>query len=58
MGAQSAFIAERFIPSEHYKAQQMAMVQPLIATGLRPEEVAGRFLVPVDQLSDQKPKSS
>ena len=52
MGAQSDFIAEQFVPSEHYKAQQMAMVQKLIATGVKPEQVASMFFVPSDLLSD------
>ncbi len=51
MGAQSDFIAEQFVPSEHYKAQQMAMVQKLIATGVNPEQVASMFFVPFDLLS-------
>ena len=60
MGAESDFIAEVFVPSEHYKAQQMAMAQTLVAAGLNPEQVASMFLVPVDLLSgekrDEKPK--
>ncbi len=58
MGAQSDFIAERFVPSEQYIAQQMAMAQTLVAMGLKPEELTMRFLVPVVQLPDPKPKSS
>ena len=53
MGAQSDFIAEQFVPSEHYKAQQMAMVQKLIATGVKPEQVANMFFVPFDLLSGE-----
>jgi len=56
MGAQSDFIAERFVPSERYKAQQMAMVQRLVAAGLNPEQLASLFFVPVDLLSGEKPK--
>jgi hypothetical protein len=56
MGAESDFIAQQFVPSEHYKAQQRAMAQKLIAAGLSPEQVASMFLVPVDLLSDEKPK--
>jgi hypothetical protein len=56
MGAQSDFIAEQFIPSEHYKATQIAMVQRLIAAGLNPEQIAGMFLVPVGLLSGEKLK--
>ena len=56
MGAQSDFIAEQFVPSEHYKATQIAMVEKLIAAGLNPEQMATMFLVPVDLLSGEKPK--
>ena len=52
MGAQSDFIAEQFVPSQQYKAQQMAMVQKMIATGVKPEQVASMFFVPSDLLSD------
>jgi hypothetical protein len=50
MGAQSDFIAEQFVPSEQYKAQQMAMAQKLIAAGLNPEQLETLFLFPVDQI--------
>ena len=56
MGAQSDFIAEQFVPSEQYKAQQMAMVQKLIASGVNPEQVASMFFVPFDLLQNEKPK--
>jgi hypothetical protein len=56
MGAQSDFIAEQFVPSEQYKAQQAAMVQKLIAAGLNPEQLASMFFVPVDLPSGEKPK--
>jgi hypothetical protein len=56
MGAQSDFIAEQFVPSEQYKAQQMAMVQKLIAAGMNPEQVANMFFVPFQLLQDQKTK--
>jgi hypothetical protein len=46
--AESDVIAERFIPSEHYKAQQRAIAKTLIAAGLHPEQIARMFLVPVD----------
>ena len=57
MGAESDFIAEQFVPSEHYKAQQMAMAQMLIAAGLDPGQVASMFFVPVDLPSGEKPKN-
>ena len=56
MGAQSDFIAEQFMPSEQYKAQQAAMVQNLIDAGSNPEQLASMFLVPVDLPSGEKPK--
>ena len=55
MGAKSDFIAEQFVPSEDYKAQQIAMAQKLIAGGLSPEQVARLFFVSVDLLSVKKP---
>jgi len=58
MGAQSDFIAERFVPSERYKAQQRAMVEILIASGLDPERVASMFLVPSGLLSEVKSEDS
>jgi hypothetical protein len=57
MGAQSDFIAEQFVPSEQYKAQQMTMAQKLIAAGVNPDQLETLFLVPVDQLSGEKPES-
>lgn len=51
MGAQSDFIAEPFVPSEEYMAQQMAMVQRLLAAGTDPEQVARMFAIPFDLLS-------
>jgi hypothetical protein len=56
MGAQSDFVAEQFVPSERYKAQQRAMVEKLLATGVNPEQVASMFSVPFDLLSGEKPK--
>jgi hypothetical protein len=56
MGAESDFIAEVFVPSGQYKAQQMAMAQTLIAAGLNPEQVASMFFVPVDLPPGEKPK--
>jgi hypothetical protein len=56
MGAQSDFIAEQFVPSEHYKAQQAAMVQKLIAAGSNAEQLASMFFVPVDLPSGEKPE--
>jgi hypothetical protein len=58
MGAKEDFIAEQFVPSEQYKAQQMAMVRKLISSGLNADQVASMFLVPFDQLSIQKPEDS
>ena len=54
MGAQSDFIAEQFVPSEEYKAQQMAMVQKLLDAGVDPDEVAKMFSVPFGLLAGMK----
>jgi hypothetical protein len=56
MGAQSDFIAEKFVPSEQYKAQQMAMVQKLTAAGMNPEQLEKMFFISVGQLPGEKPK--
>jgi hypothetical protein len=48
MGAQSDFVAEQFVPSEAYKAEQRARVEQLLAAGLSPEEVARMFSVPLE----------
>jgi hypothetical protein len=56
MGAQSDFIAEQFLPNEQYKAQQMAMIQKLVAAGVNPDELESMFFIPANQLSAQKPK--
>jgi hypothetical protein len=54
--AESDVIAEQFVPSEHYKAQQRVMAQTLIAAGLNPEQIASMLFVPVDILSREKPE--
>jgi hypothetical protein len=50
MGAQSDFIGEQFVPSEQYKAQQMAMVQKLVAAGVDSEQLEQMFFIPVGSL--------
>jgi hypothetical protein len=55
MGAQSDFIAEQFLPSDEYKAQQMDMVRKLLASGVSPEQVAKMFSLPFDLLAGEKP---
>jgi len=54
--AESDSIAEQFVPSERYKAQQRVMAQTLIAAGLNPEQVASMLFVPVDLPSGEEPK--
>jgi hypothetical protein len=54
MGAQSDFIAEQFVPNKQYKAQQMAMVQKLLASGVDPEQVAKMFSIPFALLSNEQ----
>lgn len=53
MGAQSDFIAEQFVPSEPYKAEQRARVQALLAAGLSPEQVAKMFSISYEVLLDE-----
>jgi hypothetical protein len=55
MGAQSDFIGEKFVPSEEYRAAQMAMVQRLLASGVSRDQVARMFSVPFHLLSGEKP---
>jgi hypothetical protein len=54
MGAQSDFIVEKFVPTEQYKAQQMATVQKLTAAGLNPEQIEKMFFISADLLSGEK----
>jgi hypothetical protein len=56
MGAQSDFIAEQFVPSEEYKAQQMAMAQRLTVMGVGPEQLEEMFFMSTDVLSGERPK--
>jgi hypothetical protein len=48
MGAESDFTVEKFLPSEHYKAQQRAMAQTLIAAGLNTAQIASMLVAPID----------
>jgi hypothetical protein len=54
--AESDTIAEQFVPSERYKAQQRAMAETLIAAGLSREQVASMLFVPVEPSSGEKPE--
>jgi hypothetical protein len=56
--AESDTIAEQFVPSERYKAQQKAMAQTLLAAGLSPEQVASMLSVPNDLPSEGKSEDS
>jgi len=55
MGAQSDFLAEQFNPDDQYRAEQMMRVKHLLATGVRPEDVAKMFSIPLSLVLDQKP---
>jgi hypothetical protein len=55
MGAQSDFIAEQFVPTERYRAQQRAMAQALVASGIDPERLAAMFLLPPDDTGAPSP---
>jgi hypothetical protein len=56
MGAQSDYIAGKLVPSEEYKAQQMAMVQRLTAAGANLEQLEKMFFVPVEVLLKPREK--
>jgi hypothetical protein len=56
--AESDTIAEQFVPSERYKAQQRAMAETLIAAGLSPEHVASMLFAPNALPSDEKSEDS
>jgi hypothetical protein len=56
MGAQSDFIAEQFVPSEQYTAQQMAMAQKLGVMGVGPEQLEEMFFTSTNVLAGEKPK--
>jgi hypothetical protein len=56
MGAQSDFIAEQFVPSEAYQAQQRAMSEHLLAAGVAPTELPDLFLFPTDLLAPEIPE--
>lgn len=56
--AESDTIAEQFVPSERYKAQQKAMAETLLAAGLSPEQVASMLFLPNDLSSDEKSEDS
>ena len=56
MGAQSDFIAEQFVPDKNYKAQQVEIVQRLIAAGTTADQLEKMFFIPLDLISDEKPE--
>jgi hypothetical protein len=58
MGAESDPTTEPFVPSETYKAQQMAIARKLIAAGLKPEDVAKMFFIPLELLSSEMSKKT
>jgi hypothetical protein len=59
--AESDTIAEQFVPSERYKAQQRMIAQTLTAAGLSPEQIERMLFVPLvspvgETLEDEKPE--
>ncbi len=59
--AESDSIAEQFVPSEGYKAQQRTIAQTLTAAGLSPEQIESMLAVPLvpplrEKLEDEKPE--
>ncbi|MGC1873017.1 MAG: hypothetical protein WA700_18825 [Acidobacteriaceae bacterium] len=55
-GAESNFVAEKFVPSEKYKAQQAGMAEALMSAGLDREQMKAMFLLPLDAPSGEKKK--
>ena len=57
MGSDSDAISEQFVPSERYKAQQLAMTETLIAAGFTQEQIDAMFPIPMAVPSNEKPKN-
>jgi len=55
-GGESNFVAEQFVPSEKYKAQQAGMAEALVSAGLNREQMKAMFLLPLDTPSGEKKK--
>lgn len=55
-GAESNFVAEQFVPSEAYRAQQAGMARTLMAAGLNSEQIESMFLLPVDPPGEETDK--
>jgi len=43
MGSESDSISEQFVASERYKAQQLAIIETLIAAGVSQEQIDAMF---------------
>ena len=56
MKAETNFIAEPFVPTESYKAQQVDMAQKLVVAGFNPEPMASTFSLPVDPHAGKEPE--
>ena len=59
--SESDTIAEQFVPTERYKAQQRTMAETLTAAGLSPEQIESMLFVPLvpppgEKLEDEKPE--
>ena len=57
MGSDSDAISEQFVPSERYKAQQLAMTETLVAAGFTQEQIDAMFPIPMAVPSNEKPKN-
>ena len=58
MGAQSAFIAEQFVPSEQQREELVTRAHVLVAAGISREEVALMLSLPLELISSEKPGSN
>jgi len=52
MGAESDPIFEQFVPSEEYRAEQLARARALMAAGMSAERVAQMLSIPLSLLSE------
>ena len=57
MGAQSDFLSETFVPSESHRAKQLAMAQSLVASGMKPDDVAHMLSLPLALVLSERTES-
>jgi len=58
MGAQSDFLSEQFVPSDHHREQQLFRAQTLMAIGIKPDQVSAMLSIPLSVLSGDQPEAN